>query len=342
MDVEAQRPNQAYIVALSRLSVSAGFRLCEGFGLRSEASAGRAGESEVGTPGQGTGPTTGAPGSGSWLPLVAIESASRALSKSPRSLEWPLESARVAPPKPSMPAPAVLSSVVKASTKMPDARFGKSLGPVVFMPAGKGHGESRHGDGRLHCVARAGLILWAPGPAPSTLTLFGQLVYLAGHMKYKKRYLVRLDEVILTREGETAIIQYKEKGVPTTHLGIGPKITEMTNEEIVELFNETLRAQASLAAEYKHVVVEMPLGSRQIQYHRRSAQWTARGTVLRCVIHDNEFGQTVIEIDDKELSLEEFGDLLRTYAGWGMRIELVSRDEIHRRPALEEREPKRR
>jgi len=64
--------------------------------------------------------------------------------------------------------------------------------------------------------------------------------------------------------------------------------------------------------------------------------------VLRCVIHDNEFGQTVIEIDDKELSLEEFGDLLRTYAGWGMRIELVSRDEIHRRPALEVREPKRR
>ena len=35
----------------------------------------------------------------------------------------------------------------------------------------------------------------------------------------------------------------------------------MTDEAILELFNETLRAQAQLAAEYKHVAVEVPLGS---------------------------------------------------------------------------------
>jgi hypothetical protein len=48
----------------------------------------------------------------------------------------------------------------------------------------------------------------------------------------------------------------------------------------------------------------------------------------------------VIEIDDHELTLEEFGRLLTTYAGWGMRIEFTPEDEIHRRPALEVREPK--
>ena len=31
--------------------------------------------------------------------------------------------------------------------------------------------------------------------------------------------------------------------------------------------------------------------------------------------------------------------MLRTFAGWDMRIEFVPEDEIHRRPALEVREP---
>ena len=44
-------------------------------------------------------------------------------------------------------------------------------------------------------------------------------------------------------------------------------------------------------------------------------------------------------IDDHELSLEEFGRLLTTHAGWGMRIEFVPEDEIHRRPTHAVREP---
>jgi hypothetical protein len=49
--------------------------------------------------------------------------------------------------------------------------------------------------------------------------------------------------------------------------------------------------------------------------------------------------QLVVGIDDHELSLDEFGRVLRTYAGWGMRREFVPEDEIHRRPAHEVREP---
>jgi hypothetical protein len=158
-------------------------------------------------------------------------------------------------------------------------------------------------------------------------------------MKPRKCYIVRRDEVIITREGDTAVIQYKEPGVMTTHLRIGDEIAGMTDEEIVELFNETLRAQARLAAEYKHVAVEVPLGSPQISYFEAGDQWTPRGGVLRCLISDNEHGQAVIEIDDQELQMEEFGRLLRTYAGWGMRIEFVPEDEIHRRPTLQVREP---
>ena len=84
-------------------------------------------------------------------------------------------------------------------------------------------------------------------------------------MKRKERYIARLDEVSITREDDSAVIQYKEAGVPTTHLKIGPEITGMSDEAILELFNDTLRAQAQLAAEYKHVAVEVPLGSPQIK-----------------------------------------------------------------------------
>ncbi len=159
-------------------------------------------------------------------------------------------------------------------------------------------------------------------------------------MKRKERYIVRMDEVTITRNGEEAVIQYKEEGVMTTHLEIGPEITDMTDAEILELFNDMLRAQAQLAAENKHVAVEVPLGSPQIKYFARGDQWTPRGDVLRCLINDMD-GQAVIEIDDKELQIEEFGRLLTTYSGWGMRIEFVPEEEIHRRPALEVREPDR-
>ncbi len=83
-------------------------------------------------------------------------------------------------------------------------------------------------------------------------------------MRRKEQYIVRLDEVIITREGDAAHIQYKEPDVPSTHLQIGPALSGMSDEEIVELFNDTLRARAQLAASSPHVAVEVPLGSPQI------------------------------------------------------------------------------
>ncbi len=158
-------------------------------------------------------------------------------------------------------------------------------------------------------------------------------------MKRKERYLVRPDEVTVTREGEAAIIQYKEAGVPTTHLTIGPALTTLSDAQIVELYNDTLREQAVLAASYKHVAVEVPLGSPQIRYCAPSHQWTPRGHVLRCEILDDADRQLVIGIDDHELSLEAFGRLLVAHAGWGMRIEFVPNDRLQHRPALAVREP---
>ena len=47
-------------------------------------------------------------------------------------------------------------------------------------------------------------------------------------MKRKERYIARLDEVTITREGDCAVIHYKEEGIMTTHLKIGPEIASMS------------------------------------------------------------------------------------------------------------------
>jgi hypothetical protein len=120
-------------------------------------------------------------------------------------------------------------------------------------------------------------------------------------MKGKKRYIASLDEVTITRDGDYACIAYKEQGIGATCLQIGPEIVEMSDREILELHNECLRAQAKRAAEYKHVAVEVPLGSAQIEYRAGSDQWAPRGGVLRCLIHDDEEHQLVVEIDVLEV-----------------------------------------
>jgi hypothetical protein len=99
------------------------------------------------------------------------------------------------------------------------------------------------------------------------------------------------------------------------------------------MFNATIEARDDLAARHPDIIKEIPPGRPQIRYHKRSDQWTPRGSALRCVIGDMD-GQAVIHIDDKELTIDEFGRLLTTYSGWGMRIEFMSEESLHRRPPL--------
>ncbi len=63
---------------------------------------------------------------------------------------------------------------------------------------------------------------------------FGSAVSFAGRpMKRKEQYIARLDEVTITREGDSAVIRYKEEGIMTTHLKIGPEIASMSDEAIL-------------------------------------------------------------------------------------------------------------
>jgi hypothetical protein len=147
-----------------------------------------------------------------------------------------------------------------------------------------------------------------------------------------------IDEIRITRKDHVATIVHADPTVSTVHLTIGPQIG-MSDSDILDLLNATIEAQDRLAAEYDHTLIEIPPGRPQIRFHEGSEQWVPRGDVLRCQLEDDEAGELVIYVDDQELSLHEFGKLLRTYAGWGMRISFVPEDRVDEHPEIEVREP---
>lgn len=152
--------------------------------------------------------------------------------------------------------------------------------------------------------------------------------------RLKKPFIAKSEDVSITRDGETAIIEYIEPSVGGVHLKIGPRMAQMSEQEILNCHNEVLRAQQVSVATYKHVAVEIPEGLPQVCYFAEGNQWVPRGGVLRCLIHDDENRQPVIEIDNQDFTLEEFGSMLTTYAGWGMRVVFVPDNELNKIPDI--------
>lgn len=160
-------------------------------------------------------------------------------------------------------------------------------------------------------------------------------------MKLKRPYVATLDQVRIARGEDEAIIEYKEPGVSATHLRLGTCVGKMTDQQILDSFNETIVARDLARAQYEHVAIEIPPGNPQIEYFDRGDQWTPRGDILRCVISDDgpENGP-IIHIDEHELSWKEFGRLLTTCAGWGMRVTFVPDDDLDHVPKIEVRDPR--
>jgi len=155
-------------------------------------------------------------------------------------------------------------------------------------------------------------------------------------MRNKKPCRATLDEVSICRDAETAIITYHNPDVATTYFRLGEKMAGMTDGQILDHFNKMIEVRDMMAATYEHVAVEVPPGQPQIEYFAAGDQWTPRGDVLRCIVAgDGSDDDAFVYIDDKELTLREFGKLLSTYSGWGMRITFVPDDELENEPKIE-------
>lgn len=152
--------------------------------------------------------------------------------------------------------------------------------------------------------------------------------------------MATLDEVTISRDGEYAVIEFREQGISGMNLQLGPKVKKMTDRQILGEFNKTVRIMEEMREAYVHRPVEIPSGKPQIKYYAPGDQWTPRGDVLRCVIGDGgPDGEAIVWIDDHELSLREFGRMLTTYAGWGMRIVFVPEKDLDAMHPIEIRDP---
>jgi len=159
-------------------------------------------------------------------------------------------------------------------------------------------------------------------------------------MRLKRPYVALLDEVRISQHGDEAVIEYVQPGYQTTILKLGHEVQGMTDQAILDRHNRVLEEMERLRVEYEHVAIEIPPGKPQ--YFAEGDQWTPRGGVLRCVIDDGgPEDEPIVHIDEQDLSWEEFGRLLTTHAGWGMRVIFVPDDETHLEPRIEVREPRR-
>jgi len=159
-------------------------------------------------------------------------------------------------------------------------------------------------------------------------------------VRKKRPYVAVLSELTITREGNEVIIAYNDPEIMITHLTVGPRLRTMTDQEILDLWNALLVAQTEHSAENPYVAIEIPPGRPQIEYHEDADQWVPRGGIVRCVIDDGgPDGEVTVHVDETELSLRDFGRMLQTYAGWGMRIVFVPEEEIETAPSVELGEP---
>ncbi|MDQ5936793.1 MAG: hypothetical protein QG574_4129 [Cyanobacteriota bacterium erpe_2018_sw_21hr_WHONDRS-SW48-000092_B_bin.40] len=134
-------------------------------------------------------------------------------------------------------------------------------------------------------------------------------------------------EVIIKRSGETATIDFLDKSLGGTHLTICPQITEMSDADILRLYNDIVLTQERMIADFRPT--EMQEGLPQIGIAPYYKDLTIYSQTLRCEVTSGESpDDTVIEIDDKQLTWSEFGKLISPYIGLGMRIQFMASEQL--------------
>jgi hypothetical protein len=154
----------------------------------------------------------------------------------------------------------------------------------------------------------------------------------------RRPHVTSPDEVRFIRNGDVLVVEYADSNVGTTHFRVGREtLAALSDDELLPYWNDFLRAQKEHRESLDYVAREIPLGKPQVRYSPESNQWVPRGHVLRCVwgeYHEDEPEEPCVMIDGRDFTLAEFGKMLTTFAGWGMRIEFVDYDELHERPQL--------
>jgi hypothetical protein len=136
-----------------------------------------------------------------------------------------------------------------------------------------------------------------------------------------------LKDVTIRRDGDYAHVDFIDPNYASRSIGIGPEVAQMSDEEILRLHNDMVIAEKRSIAQSRPG--EMQKGLPQIKFDKRYRQWFPQGEVLRCELASgSSHDELIVEIDDKKLSWDEFGDMLKPYMGWGMRVVFVHPEQL--------------
>jgi hypothetical protein len=161
----------------------------------------------------------------------------------------------------------------------------------------------------------------------------------------KRPFVASPDEVRINRNGDYAIMEYADDNVATTHLKMGSqKLASMTDEELLDYWNEMTEAKEIHRNGLSYAATEIPAGKPQLEFFEEGNQWVPRGHVLRCELLSDaaikpDLDEPFVSIDGRDFTLGEFMRMVGSFGGWGMRIEFVPNDELYERPKLTVRDP---
>jgi hypothetical protein len=161
--------------------------------------------------------------------------------------------------------------------------------------------------------------------------------------KLRRPHVASPDEIKITRDGDTAIVEYADPKVATTYFTMGAgELAKMSDAEFLNYWNAHIEATDELIRSQKYVATEIPVGRPQTEYSKQCDQWVPRGDVVRGVIlagSEPDLDETFISIDERDFSLREFVKMVGTFEGWGVRITFVPDHEIHLEPKIKVRDP---
>ncbi len=147
-------------------------------------------------------------------------------------------------------------------------------------------------------------------------------------MRKKKIKVAFPKEVRITREGVYAHVDFIDTSY-ASRIEIGPEVASMSDTDILRLHNEIVLSAQRCITESKE-------DAPQIKFDQHHQSWTPLSDVLRCeIISDSGTDEPVINIDDEELSWEEFGRMVKSYNGWGLRVMFLPPEQLFNPPPVQ-------
>jgi hypothetical protein len=157
----------------------------------------------------------------------------------------------------------------------------------------------------------------------------------------KKRKIAFPKDVKITRDGIYAHIDFIDPSYMSRRIEIGSTLSSMTDAEILRIHNDIVFSEQASIRQSRPTEIED--GGVQIRFDKASGSWVPESDVLRCELTSGEEPHDlVVRIDDQDLSWAQFGRMVSSYRGWGMRVTFLPEEQLFKPPATEiiEKSPK--